>query len=404
MTPFMLLSLPTVTVSPGPEWASLLNAALTTVDEHDHSDGKGTPVTPAGLNINDSLEFNNEDAIELRSTRYTNHASPLAAIADITCIYISNGDLYYNNEDGTAIQITADAGLNATSIGGIGGDFATSSAAVTYSNTSKAFRFTQASGINAHLDTANISIREAVSSANAVTLKSPTSLGASYNWLFPTALPATGQTKFLTIDSSGQVGAQYDVDNATIEISSNNLRVKDASITTAKLVDLNVTTAKIADLNVTTGKIADGAVTKAKLSAANYGISFSCGNYEPPLSTVVYQQVTNLSVTITTSGRPVVISLMSDGTTSSSAGTITVGAVSAVQGIAIRVLRDSTVISQQQMSAAANDSNFWAVSSISVVDVPSAGTYTYSIQALRLSPTVSGSCNIRFAQLVVRET
>lgn len=395
-TVYMNLTLPVVTTTPGPEWASLLNAALTTVDAHDHSDDKGTQVTPAGLNINATLQFNDEDAVELRSTRYTDHLAPIADIADAACVFVSGGDLYYNNSAGTAIQITAGAGLNATSIGGIGGDFATSSAAVTYSNTSKAFRFTQSSGINAHLDVANVSIREAVASANAVTLKSPTSLGASYNWLFPTALPASGQTKFLTIDSSGQVGAQYDVDNTTIEISSNNLQVKNLSISTAKLTDLNVTTAKIADLNVTTGKIADAAITKAKLAAANYQISSACPSFN---ATTSYTEVTNLSVSITTTGRPVRVYLV--GTNDLNPSIIRCSWTGGIPHIGFRIMRDATVVSWQQFTVFTNGFGNIPVSSIAHFEVPAAGTYTYSVQAK--TDQTSGLAGIQFAKLVVEE-
>lgn len=43
-TPDMGLDLPVPGVTTGPTWANKLNAALTTVDSHDHSSGKGAPV------------------------------------------------------------------------------------------------------------------------------------------------------------------------------------------------------------------------------------------------------------------------------------------------------------------------------------------------------------------------
>ena len=96
-----------------------------------------------------------------------------------------------------------------------------------------------------------------------------------------------------------KVGSTLNVltDGSTLEISSDQVRVKDAgiieaklatdsvstakivnanvteaklatdSVSTAKIVNANVTTAKIADLNVTTGKLADGAVTNVKITA-----------------------------------------------------------------------------------------------------------------------------------------
>lgn len=59
------------------------------------------------------------------------------------------------------------------------------------------------------------------------------------------------------------------VDDSTIEISSDTLRVKDLGISTAKLATSAVTTEKIADANVTAEKLAAGAVTPSKLSSAN---------------------------------------------------------------------------------------------------------------------------------------
>ncbi len=55
------------------------------------------------------------------------------------------------------------------------------------------------------------------------------------------------------------------VDDATTEISSGAIIVKDAGITDAKLATNSVITAKITDSNVTTAKIADSNVTKAKI-------------------------------------------------------------------------------------------------------------------------------------------
>ena len=59
------------------------------------------------------------------------------------------------------------------------------------------------------------------------------------------------------------------VDDSTIEISSNSLRLKNAGIVAAKLADNAVTSAKINGLAVTTAKIAANAVTTAKILNAN---------------------------------------------------------------------------------------------------------------------------------------
>jgi hypothetical protein len=56
------------------------------------------------------------------------------------------------------------------------------------------------------------------------------------------------------------------VDNTTLEYASNQIRIKDLGVTTAKINDLAVTTGKINDLGVTTGKINDLAVTTGKIN------------------------------------------------------------------------------------------------------------------------------------------
>lgn len=56
-TPNMSLTLPTVGVTVGPTWATQLNAALTTIDSHDHTSGKGVQIPAAALNIDGSVDF-----------------------------------------------------------------------------------------------------------------------------------------------------------------------------------------------------------------------------------------------------------------------------------------------------------------------------------------------------------
>lgn len=396
-TPFMDLDLPTVSVTPGPEWASQLNTALTTIDAHDHSSGNGVRITPTGLNINVDLEFNSQNATEIRSVRMDNNGSALAGVNDLRCIYVSGNNLFYNNGVGTPVQITSGAGLNAASIGGIGGDYATSSASVSYANSNKTFTFWQSSNTSAHIDVGNVVIREAAASANGITLKSPTSLSSGYNWIFPTGLPGTGTTKILTIDSSGQVGAQYDTDGSSLEVSSNTIRIKALGVGTSHLgtgalsADATGLTkmadgylaasssgrAKMADGFLSadsTGraKMADGFVTRSKQEAVGQQISASCNTVD--ITSPTYVDVTNLSCTITTSGRPVFIMMFGDNSGSFASVHTNSGNGS------IAIVRDSTQLTHYFFGTSVGGVS----GDISHIDVPPAGTYTYKIQA-RLS-------------------
>lgn len=75
---------------------------------------------------------------------------------------------------------------------------------------------------------------------------------------------------------------------------------------------LSVQTADIAANAVTTPKIPDGAITPAKLSALNYQKSASCIVFQTTSTSLI--DVTNLAVTITTNGRPIMAMLVPDET------------------------------------------------------------------------------------------
>jgi hypothetical protein len=104
----MNLELPTPTVTLGPEWAQDLNDALEVVDGHDHSNGFGVKVTPAGLNINQDLDIQTTNRlINAKSTKYADQFSTLAGATNASSTYSTAGDLYFTNGSGVAVQITS---------------------------------------------------------------------------------------------------------------------------------------------------------------------------------------------------------------------------------------------------------------------------------------------------------
>lgn len=104
ITPFMGLDLPIPTVTLGPEWASDLNAALESVDSHDHTSGKGKQITPAAININTALSFNANSAEDVTYLNLENNSSTLT---NPYKVYTVNGDLYWNNGSAVPVQITS---------------------------------------------------------------------------------------------------------------------------------------------------------------------------------------------------------------------------------------------------------------------------------------------------------
>lgn len=111
ITPNMLLIVPTPEQQLGPQWATDIVNAFSKIDLHDHTTGKGIKIPTAGLNINDDLDFQNNDAKNLRSTAFQNSVAPLPN-SDIRSLYASGGNLFYNNSDGTPIQLTTGTSIN----------------------------------------------------------------------------------------------------------------------------------------------------------------------------------------------------------------------------------------------------------------------------------------------------
>lgn len=202
LSPNMSLLVPTVGQEASPTWAQDINASLSIIDQHNHANGAGVPITPSGLEISADLPFLSNNAIDLRSVRFDAQASPLALGSDIGCVYVSGVDLYYNDINGNQIQITALGGVAGTP-GSIGGLVAPAS--VTYVGATPAFVFQSNANVSADLDAGSITIRENTVAANGIKLSSPTALGAGYTLTLFSSLP--GSTLPVSVSSSGNLSA-----------------------------------------------------------------------------------------------------------------------------------------------------------------------------------------------------
>lgn len=140
-------------------------------------------------------------------------------------------------------------------------------------------------------------------------------------------------------------------------------------------------------------------LTRQGLPTVGQQVSTSSGTFSTASNTAV--DVTNLSVTITTSGRPVLVMLESDGNAAGALGTNTAGA-----SLRITFLRDASVISDVNVFAQIGIPDYKALTqippSILKLDTPPAGTYTYKVQAWN-SAVGTGSVYVTNAQLAVFE-
>jgi len=198
LTPYMYLDLPLVNITSGPQFASLVNAAMTKVDSHDHTPNNGKQITTAGLNINADLNFNGFGILE---TKALNLSVQTSSITSSSTVYVLNGELNFVDGNGNAIQLTSNGAINVSNLAGNISGMNGTTAAVTYNNTAKTFYFTRSSGV-----AANISVGRSLviqdSASNTVTVQSPTTVNTSYSITLPTDV-ASNNYSYLQTDTSG---------------------------------------------------------------------------------------------------------------------------------------------------------------------------------------------------------
>jgi hypothetical protein len=118
----MGLTLPVVSVTIGPDWATLLNTDLTTIEAHDHSSGKGNPIPASALNMNGDVSWNpsggssGNNITGLRTARFVAQSALLGATGDAGCLSNVLGDLYWNYTTGSRVKITSAGSLNAAGL------------------------------------------------------------------------------------------------------------------------------------------------------------------------------------------------------------------------------------------------------------------------------------------------
>lgn len=273
-TPYMSLNLPVPTVTLGPAWAEQLNTALELVDSHDHTTGKGRLITPSAMNINADLPLGDNNLTGARSYNMQSQALPIAGVADIRSLYAVGNELFYNDGLGNQIQLTLAGAINATTTGGITGDYTTSPGTLRYDSLSQTFYFEQDTVpdyIRAHIAAANVTVHEPVANSNGITLKSPVGVVSAYDITLPPAQPLSKLP--IIMDTNGELSLEQIV----------NAQLATNAVDTGNIVNLSVTDAKIADDTITAGKISPTAnvVTMAKET-----ITTGAGTWNKPASMV----------------------------------------------------------------------------------------------------------------------
>jgi hypothetical protein len=374
-TPNMSLPESTINVDSGLTWEQNLNAALTLIDSHNHSPGNGVPIGPSGININASLSFNNNSATNLISAVF----SPQVSLATLNAVYVSGANLFYNDGNGNVIQMTSGGLVNATSSG-------ISSGSNSASFVSSVLVVNAASTTPANVQCGSVLLGNNSAGSKYLTLAPPAAMGSNYNLTLPALPGASGN--FLTCDTSGNISAVTAVDNSTLQVSTNTLKVKNQGIQQANLAPR------------TTG---------STVAAGGVAISSSSGAFNT--SSLSFTPVTNLSVTITTTGRPVWVGLVSDGGGTSPAflGALWASGTPNPIEADFNIKNGALQIASYALNVGAPSSSttnriYVPVSALCTLDTGvngSPGTYTYTVNALASSGSVSAEC--WYAQLIAYE-
>lgn len=353
----MSLPIPGVGSEAGPTWATDLNNCLTILDLHDHSSGLGVKITPSGININSELTFQNNQLTNAQILgMYLQGSDPTT----LGCLYYKGVDLYFNDGSSNHIRMTASGSVSGAS-GTITG-LPTGTASASYNAGSGVFVFQSATNAAADVDGRSFILRNSAASSKGLTLSPPAAMGADIAMTFP-AIPAS--TQVMTMTSGGAMGT--------------------------------VTYNAIADARTRT--------TGTTVGIGGVAISSSSGTFST--SSTSYVDVTNLSVTITTSGRPIRVSVCAlSGASGSFFGlnTGSGGGSSTGRFAQFTITRDGTQVGTSIIGGPLATSQILdATPQMEVVDNQVAGTYNYKLQVALSSSYSDTTVEARQLKLVAYE-
>jgi len=349
ITPLMNMDLPVVGVDSGTTGNNKYITAFNVIDSHDHTSGKGTQVPAAGININSALSFASFSATSLRSTNFVSQGGTFSSASDNRSAYVVGNELYFRDGAGNNVQLT-NGGSVAGASGSIGGLSSPASAAFStnifiWKSDSTTFAKMRHSDLELYPFSAGAS--------SAITLKAP-SLAGSYTITFPTAVP--GSNQYLQMDNSGTL--------STVSADS------------------------IGSAMTSTGAnaIAAARTRSTGTSVGAGGIAISSSSAQFISTSTSFVDVTNLSVTITTSGRPVKIALIPDGDVSGNFASLqSIVSAGTTTSMGIRILRGASPIADQVLAAqwVSSGTNYTSCppGAVTYIDATGAGTYTYKVQA-----------------------
>ena len=367
----MSLPVPTVGVATAPAWASLLDSCLSIIDSHSHVPGSGVPITPSAMSITSSIPMQGNGLTSTGSIAFIPSVQSSSNL-----LYESGVDLHYIDGNGNDVRLTASGSVNATSSGISSGTASASfSAGVLIVNS--------ATSTPANIQAGSILLGNNVASSNFLTLSPPSAMGANIAQTLPT-IPAA--TSFMQMDTSG-------VMSASVPVTS----------------------------GITGSNIASQTIAQGNLAIRSVGLSEPAGGVGQSVSSTTFSTTStspvnvhgnsfvNLSITLVTTGRPVIVSLQPilSGSNQSYVGATGVSTGSGSQTsliifneasagnlahLPVNLLNNGNTSGQQAIQI--------PPAAFSLMYFPSAGTYTYTVLAQASSST---TVNVNYCQLIAYE-
>jgi hypothetical protein len=181
----------------GADAANAIVVSLDAIDLHDHTEDKGSLITSAAININDTLDFNGQAASSVKQVTFSEQGS---SPTDLNSMYAkSDGELYYRDDAGNEVQLTASGVVNVGGTGSLSG--VTGSAGIAYTSGSYAWSAVPhvgTAGAFANFNMRDLRLNGATSGVLAI---KPAEVIVSYNLTLPGGAPSANQ--FLMSDGSG---------------------------------------------------------------------------------------------------------------------------------------------------------------------------------------------------------
>ncbi len=195
ISPNMNLPVPVVGTTPGPDWANNINSCMGGIDEHDHTPGHGVAISSSSIDINSDFSIDGFSLTDVEAIVF----DAIPSFSTSQSVYVVSPDLFFRDGNGNQIRITQSGAVSGAS-GTITG-LPSGTASASFQSVGGTFQFQSATNTPANGSFASVLLAEQTTSPNTITLKSPTSLAASYNVTWPAAVPSA--TSLLAMSTSG---------------------------------------------------------------------------------------------------------------------------------------------------------------------------------------------------------